>query len=270
MDRWYMVFDEDPHGNRDIPFYFLRKMYAEFILQKHVNYFDILDFQGVGHGMPQDRQGARTDPNRIRRPPRTPNPPRVYPPAGSVIVDTQEALFDLTDTLLQHGTAVERNVGEGVGPPDVEPSRAGPSKTVPSRDRPSGSGAGSSQDTGTAHQVLGHPCTTCGNLCYGPSSDFRTDGLLQFVSKTPSSHSLLFLYQNFHLFHLNYVYFHYLTIYVFTHLQLVSNVTPTSDIGVDAPTYDIGTSPLHVRTISFLIYHHVLNINSREAHNTVC
>ena len=28
MDRWYMVFDEDPHGNRGIPFYFLRKLYA--------------------------------------------------------------------------------------------------------------------------------------------------------------------------------------------------------------------------------------------------
>ena len=28
IDRWYMVFDEDPHGNRDIPFYFLRKLYA--------------------------------------------------------------------------------------------------------------------------------------------------------------------------------------------------------------------------------------------------
>ena len=55
MDRWYMVFDEDPHGNRDIPFYFLRKLYAEFILGKHVNYSDILKFHGVGHGMPQDR-----------------------------------------------------------------------------------------------------------------------------------------------------------------------------------------------------------------------
>ena len=30
MDRWYMVFDEDPHGNRDIPLYFLRKLYVEF------------------------------------------------------------------------------------------------------------------------------------------------------------------------------------------------------------------------------------------------
>ena len=52
MHHWYMVFDEDPHGNRDIPFYFLRKLYAKFIVGKHVNYFDILEFQGVGHGMP--------------------------------------------------------------------------------------------------------------------------------------------------------------------------------------------------------------------------
>ena len=44
MDRWYMIFDEDPHGNKDLPLYFLRKSYAEFILGKHVNYFDILEF----------------------------------------------------------------------------------------------------------------------------------------------------------------------------------------------------------------------------------
>ena len=61
-----MVFDEDPHGNRDIPFYFLRKLYLEFILGKHVNYFDILEFQGVGHGMPQYRKGARIGTNCVR------------------------------------------------------------------------------------------------------------------------------------------------------------------------------------------------------------
>ena len=63
MDHWYMIFDENPHGNREIPFYFLGKLYGQFILGKHVNYFDILEFQGVGHGIPQDRKGARTDLN---------------------------------------------------------------------------------------------------------------------------------------------------------------------------------------------------------------
>ena len=65
MDRWYMVFDEDPHGNRDIPLYFLMKLYVEFILGKHGHYFDILEFQGVGHGMPQYKQGERTNPNHV-------------------------------------------------------------------------------------------------------------------------------------------------------------------------------------------------------------
>ena len=85
MDHWYMVFDEDPHGNRDIPFYFLRNLYAKFILGKHVNYFNILGFQGVGHGIPQDREGAKMDPNHV---PRTPKPARLYPPAGPMIENT--------------------------------------------------------------------------------------------------------------------------------------------------------------------------------------
>ena len=122
MDRWYMVFDEDPHGNRDIPFYFLRKLYAEFILGKHVNYFDLLGNQGVGHGMPQDREGARTDPNHVPRPPRTPKPPRVYPPTGPVIEYTQEALLDMAETLLEHGTDVQGNVDQGDGTFKVGPS----------------------------------------------------------------------------------------------------------------------------------------------------
>ena len=82
-----MVFDEYPHGNRDIPFYFLRKLYAEFILGKHVKYFDILEFQGVGHGMIQDGEGKRTNPNHVPRPPRTPKPPWLYLPTGHVIDD---------------------------------------------------------------------------------------------------------------------------------------------------------------------------------------
>ena len=82
-----MVFDQDPHGNRDIPFYFLRKLYAECILGKNVKYFDILEFQGVGHGMLQDREGDRTNPNHVPCPPRTPKTPRVYPPTGHVIDD---------------------------------------------------------------------------------------------------------------------------------------------------------------------------------------
>ena len=55
MDCWYMVFDEDPHGNINISFYFSRKINADFTLGKDVDYFYILELQGVGHGMPQNR-----------------------------------------------------------------------------------------------------------------------------------------------------------------------------------------------------------------------
>ena len=165
MDRWYLVFDEDPHGNRDIPFYFLRKLYAEFILGKHVNYFDLLGNQGVGHGMPQDREGSRIDPNHVPHPPRTPKPPRLYPPVGPVIENTQEALFVMADTLLQHGTDVQGNADQGAGT----------------------STAGQSTDhRGDAEyserRVTPHLCTSYGGICYGPAFDFRDDGLLRFVS----------------------------------------------------------------------------------------
>lgn len=75
MDRWYIVFDEEPHGNRDMPLYFLWKLYAEFILGKHVNYFDILEFQGIGQGMHHNREHSRADPNRVHPPNRPRNPP---------------------------------------------------------------------------------------------------------------------------------------------------------------------------------------------------
>ena len=52
--------------------------------------------------MPQDRLGAKMDPNHVACPPHTPKPPRLYPPIGPMIENTQEALFDLADTLLQH------------------------------------------------------------------------------------------------------------------------------------------------------------------------
>ena len=71
--------------------------------------------------MPQDREGGKTDPNHVPRPPRTPKPPRLYAPVDLVIKDTQEALFDLADTLLQHGTVVQGNVGQGVGTSKASP-----------------------------------------------------------------------------------------------------------------------------------------------------
>ena len=142
-------------------------MYAEFILGKHVNYFDILDFQGVGHGMAQDRKGARTDPNCVPCPPHTLKPRRVYPSVHLVIDDTQEALFDLADTLLQHGTVVQGNVGQGVGTYEADPSHTKDPSTDRTRDIEH-----------SERHIIPHPCTTCGGIYYGPTSELWDDGLL--------------------------------------------------------------------------------------------
>lgn len=44
MDRWFMVFDKAPNNNMEVPLYFLQKLWVEFLLGLHVNYFDITEF----------------------------------------------------------------------------------------------------------------------------------------------------------------------------------------------------------------------------------
>ena len=43
-DQWFMVFDKAPNNNMEVPLYFLHKLWAEFVLRLHVNYFDITEF----------------------------------------------------------------------------------------------------------------------------------------------------------------------------------------------------------------------------------
>ena len=142
--------------------------------------------------MPQDRERARTDPNCVPCPPRTPKPPRVYPPAGPGIYDTHDALFHLADTLLRHGTTVEGNVGQGVGTSKAGPSGARPSHPGDSHTRSPDYTRGTdhtSDAQGLEIHVIPHPCTACSSICSGPTSNFWGNGLLQFVSKTHSLHS---------------------------------------------------------------------------------
>ena len=96
MDYWYMVFDEDLHGSCHIPLYFLRKLYTEFILGKHVNYFDILEFHGVGGVMPQHREHAQVDPNWVCQTARPQNSRGLYLPTRSLLGETQGALLQLS------------------------------------------------------------------------------------------------------------------------------------------------------------------------------
>lgn len=74
-----MVFDDPPYNNYEVPLYFLRKVYCEFVLNVRPNYFDMGEFHGRDGGFAQDRpeacrrlpstqtQGASGCPSRVER-----------------------------------------------------------------------------------------------------------------------------------------------------------------------------------------------------------
>ena len=134
----------------------------------------------------------------------------------------------LEDTFLRHGTNVEGDVGSskagtsGVGTSGTSKScggtsRAGGFHTQDPRTRSPNHSRyvdRSGDAEGLEHHVLPHHCTSCGNICHGPVSQFRDDGLLRYVSKTHSLHIIFYLichsFQHFPNLHR----FNYLTIYV--------------------------------------------------------
>ena len=125
MDRWFMVFDKAPKNNMEVPLYFLRKLWEEFVLGLHVNYFDITEFQRVGLGSVQDQECARRNPVLGPHPPRwMPVPPVQHPPIGGNISEMWVAIATMTRHLVQHSAFIELctsrtstcDVGGGVGP----------------------------------------------------------------------------------------------------------------------------------------------------------
>ena len=139
----------------------------------------------------------------------------------------------MANTLLRHGTNVEGNVGNSeagtssagmfvAGTSGAGPSGVGGSHTEAG---PSGAGGSHTEDRGRAadpsggaegsqRPIIPHHCTSCGNICYGPISQFRDDGLLRYVSKNHSLHIIFYLIcHSFQLFP-NLHRFNYLTIYV--------------------------------------------------------
>ena len=139
MDRWYMVFDMPPHNNKVILLYYLRKMYAEFVLCKHVKYFDILAFQVVGGGMPQNRTNAKLrDIDCPILAPRRQFPGLDVPPVHRVIPQTHDAFLSLARAVVRHSTMAQHMGEEGTSVPGVVHTLghhgAGPSSsTVPVR-----------------------------------------------------------------------------------------------------------------------------------------
>ena len=84
--------------------------------------------------------------------------------------------------------------GQGVGIFETIPSMAGPlhTKNPHKYPYPTRSRDHTGHAEGSERHVMPHPCTICRNICYGHSSEFRDNRLLQYVSQTHSSHSLLF------------------------------------------------------------------------------
>ena len=54
-DHWWMIFDIPPHSNLEVTFYFLIKLYVEFVLGLNMNYWSVKPNMGVGGGAPQHR-----------------------------------------------------------------------------------------------------------------------------------------------------------------------------------------------------------------------
>ena len=78
-DHWWMVFHIPPHSNLEVPFYFLKKLYTEFVLGLKVNYWSMKSNMGVGGGAPQDRPSSQWKKATTFVP-----PTNVFPPSLSV------------------------------------------------------------------------------------------------------------------------------------------------------------------------------------------
>ena len=121
MEIWYMVFDIPPHNNREVSLYFLWRLYAEFMMGKHVNYFDTLGFQGIGREIPQNWPNARhKDPNQLIPPPHLQLPMLDIPPAHDMVTQTQEAFLTLAEMVSRHSTTINHagpSSSSGVQPP---------------------------------------------------------------------------------------------------------------------------------------------------------
>ena len=63
-----MVFDAPPCNNHEVPMYYVKKLYCEFVLGEIPNYFDILESQGRGGGSSFEMPRVCHDTNVVRAP----------------------------------------------------------------------------------------------------------------------------------------------------------------------------------------------------------
>ena len=92
----------------EIHLYFLRNMYAEFVLGKHVNCFVILQFQGTGGGIPPNLTNSRLrDLDLPICAPRKQFPGLDVPPVHRVSPHTCDAYLSLARVVVFHSTMVQ-------------------------------------------------------------------------------------------------------------------------------------------------------------------
>ena len=121
MDRQLMMFEKNPCNNKEVPLYFLRKLWAEFVLSQPINYFDIHEFEGVGRGSTPEQENSKHEPLRGPHPPRQRHKPASqYLPILDNTREAQTSISTLTCSLLQHYTFIalshrERSSSDGGG-----------------------------------------------------------------------------------------------------------------------------------------------------------
>jgi hypothetical protein len=156
--RWFMVFDKPPCNNVEVPQYFLRKLWAEFVLGLHVNYFDITEFQGRGLGSAQDRPHAHRNP--LRGPPaprRESDPPPQPPGLGGGVEKIDQHIRRATRHLLRHASFMAMSAQSRQDQPETQAS---------------------SRATGVGPETRAgaHRCSHCGHACHGPTQEEPAGG----------------------------------------------------------------------------------------------
>ena len=134
---------------------------------KHVNYFDMLGFQGVGGGMTQNRPNARNrDSNQQIPSPHSQLPKPDIPPAHDMVTQTSEAFLTLAEMVSRQTTTIDQEGPSSFG--GVQP---------PSFD---GRGPSIGGDRSTSHvpQSDPHMCTMCIQSCYGPGPTHGTSTMI--------------------------------------------------------------------------------------------
>jgi hypothetical protein len=204
--------------------YFLRKLWAEFILGKHVSYFDIGDIQGVGLGSAQDREHARSDPALGPRfPKKMLDPPTQHPPIVEILKHVKITISSLNHSLVKHSRFVALS-GKEVLEVDIDRGVGGSTcTTYYSEER--------------AHGHRNHPCkphksSSCRNTCYRP---IEPNGKHRFMEEV-SIITLFMLFIVIYLFCIMCIYIDILLYVVLYFLHPSSRLSTLMDASTPSPT----------------------------------